>query len=602
MYKQNKFTPAQKEVTRLLGRQNVLTDSVSRALHGYDCSLDKTVPDAVLKITRAEQVGPLLKILYKHNVPFTARASATNHVGGCVALNGGVIINLASLNKILKIDTENAYADVECSVINLDLQRELAKRGFYYAPDPASERICTIGGNAAMNAGGARGLKYGATAEHILSADYCAPSGSVHQISGPLLGLIIGAEGTLGLCTRFRVKITKKEGSVCTMLSAFCTIDDAMRAVCAVIAAGIIPRAIEAMDRLTINMLQAHADYGYPDDCEALLLIETDGRHAKKEISATEEICKKYNSYKTIVAKNDAQKEALWRGRRAGYAAMAVKSSNVFVEDGTVPRKELPGALLEARQITAAHGLTMGLFFHAGDGNLHPNIVFDARNMIETKKVLRAGKEMLASALKHGGTISGEHGVGVEKRAAMALMYSKNEIEIFQKIKRALDPKNLCNPLKVIPLSQSVKEPGELRVPPEPEIDAENGVVTVAAEMKLDALVKTLSAEKFYLRAPKFKGTLAELFESGSSPEFSFSVTGLQAAGLQGQSITYGGKYVKNSAGYNLIRLFGGTRGVFAKTKVLTLKIYREKQAASYEEKPSALSAPLMLIKKEFDL
>ncbi len=584
MYKFNKFAPAQKAAEKLLGKENVLTDEVSLSLHSYDCSLGRTRPDAVLKITSTAQLAPLIKILNKHDVPFTARAAATNHVGGCVTLHGGAVLNLSALNKILKIDTARQYAEVECCVIGADLQAALAPLGFFYAPDPASEKICTIGGNVALNAGGARGLKYGATAEHVLKLEFISPAGETYILEDNLKGLIIGAEGTLGLVSKIWLKITPIKENINTILTSYHTVQDAMQAVSQIIAEGIIPRAIEAMDRLTINMVQAHTDYGYPNDCEALLLIESENA---KEMKRIEEICEANKSFKTVLAKNEAEKQNLWRGRRAGYAAMAVKSSNVFVEDGTVPRKELPKALKEAREICDKHGLTMGLFFHAGDGNLHPNIVFDARKTLETKEVLLAGKEMLKSAVSLGGTISGEHGVGIEKRAAMGLMFSQSEIDFFKKIKNAFDPKNLCNPGKVIPVSSKLKETQEIKIPADFDVDADNGVVSVNAEMQVNALAEKLEKQNLFLRMPSYNGTIGELFEKGLSEEFTHSITQITAEAKDGQTLHYGGKFVKNSAGYNLIRFFAGANAQYGKTKILILKLYREKQHVPLcEEKP----------------
>ncbi|GHT39720.1 FAD-binding protein [Bacteroidia bacterium] len=585
------------KITKILGKEFVLTDEISLALFSFDCSLGRTRPDAVLTITNTNQAAPVIKILSEHGVPFTARAAATNHVGGCVALKGGVVLNLMPLNKIIKIDTVNEIAEVECSVINADLQARLDKLGYVYLPDPASHKICTLGGNAALNAGGAKGLKYGATREHISALQFVTPQGEEFILSerdaGPdLRGLIIGSEGTLGVITKLWVKIAKKAKFIKTMLAAFDSIDDAVKCVAQITAAGIAPRCVEAMDRLTVQAVEAYSKSGYPTDCEALLLIETDGdvKKAEKEMEEIRKICLQNKASKTETARDDDARESLWRGRSAGYAAMARLAPNVFVEDGTVPRAQLPAAIKQTREICEKYGVTAGLFFHAGDGNLHPNIVFDQRSAAQTNNVVKAGKEMLKACAALGGTISGEHGVGIEKRAAMAFMYGQNELELFKKIKKVFDPQNIANPDKILPVSINCGLPEAASAQTQNpdkifEIDTENYTVTFGADITVDALKKELAARGLYAALPDYNGTAGGLFAAGTCPKFNHTVTGITAALPDGKAVRYGGKFVKNSAGYNLVSLFAGAGNGFGKVTKFIARIFKEPVKAQITEK-----------------
>lgn len=625
MFTQNKFKSAEKEVIKLLGKKAVRTDKISIALHSYDCSLNRTNPDAVLKITDAAVLPDLIKILNKHKVPFVPRAAATNHCGCTVALKGGVILNLLPLNKILNIDTGGGFAEVEPSVITAELNEALDPLGYSYAPDPASQKICTIGGNAALNAGGAKGLKYGNTLQHILSASFVTAQGDELELSaqdgGPnLLGLTIGAEGTLGIITKLKVKIEPKQKFIKTILVAFNSIEDAVKAVAQITAEGIVPRCVEAMDKITTQAIEAHSKSGYPTDCEALLLIESDGtlKKAQDEIKKIETICQQNGSFKTIIAKTEEDRAKLWKGRQAGYAAMARLAPNVFVEDGTVPRARLPKALARTREICEKYNVTAGLFFHAGDGNLHPNIVFDERNRYETKFVVAAGKEIMQACVEEGGTISGEHGVGIEKRAAMSFMYSDKEINLFHKIKTAFDPLSLCNPDKILPVASrkdfareelTEKQKNILSVLTENkevfvtglntskiksalpkaqlsglneilDIDKENYTVTVQAGAKVSDICAELAKQNVFAALPKYKGSIGGLYAQGLSGGFLDSITGIKIMLADGAVINYGGKFVKNSAGYNLARLFSGSHGAYAVVLELTFRLYTEEQKA----------------------
>ncbi|WP_424245577.1 glycolate oxidase [Elusimicrobium posterum] len=625
MFTTNKFKAARKEVEDLLGKNAVITDKVTIALNSFDCSLNRTNPDAVLEITDAAPLASLIKILNKHKVPFVPRAAATNHCGCCVALKGGVVLNLMPLNKILKIDTAAGIVEAQPSVITAELQAALDPLGYSYAPDPASQKICTLAGNAALNAGGAKGLKYGNTLMHVMAADFITAQGDELHLDindgGPnLLGLMIGAEGTLGVMTKLYLKIEPKIKFIKTVLVAFDSIEDAVKAVAEITAAGIVPRCVEAMDKITTRAIEMHMKSGYPTDCEALLLIETDGalKKAEDEIKKIEEICQKCGSLKTIVAKTEEERQKLWQGRQAGYAAMAGLAPNVFVEDGTVPRARLPQAIKKTREICEKYNVTAGLFFHAGDGNLHPNIVFDERNRYETKFVVAAGKEIMQACVDEGGTISGEHGIGVEKRGAMSFMYSEREIELFHKIKKVFDPLGICNPDKVIPVSSRKEFKEDVLSAEEKElvdvlqqektvyvtglntlkaendlpkaetkklnkildIDKANYTATVQTGASVKEVNKQLAAQKVFAALPSYKGSLGGLFAQGLSVKFLNSITGVKVMMADGSIINYGGKFVKNSAGYNLTRLFSGSMGKYGIVLEITFRLYTEDQKA----------------------
>ena len=589
---------------KTVGEKNVLTDELSLSLYAYDCSLSRTRPDAVIHLHYSAQIAPVVQTLYTHNIPFVVRASATNHAGSCTALNGGVILNIAPLNHILQINTQAGYALVEPGVITGDLQDRLTPLGFFYAPDPASERVCTLGGNLAQNASGARCMKYGGTIDHILEADVILPNGTSLHLSredgGPdWIGLFAGSEGTLGILTRLKVKILPAVKHIKTFLVTFPSLSDSVQTVSDLVAQGIIPRCVEAMDQITTRAVEEFAHAGYPMQAKALLILELDGTptQIEKEAQQLEEICLKNKAQNFIPATTDAARQKLWFGRRAAYAAMARLAPNVMVGDGTVPRSELPRALEKVRYILNKYQLTASLLFHAGDGNFHPQIVFDERNKPDAVRVARAVKEILQACVDCGGTISGEHGVGVEKRAVMAYQYDRPTLDFFTLLKQAADPKNLANPLKLIPvqyahkarpsqpleqtvqqLADTIRLHRETHIPCIPlgantrlktsaqntictlclnqilEIDKTNYTATVQAGVALNQLAETLKRSNVFCTLPSGKGTVGGAFASGQFPDFYKQVLGLEALLPDGSYVRYGGKLMKNAAGYHLTR------------------------------------------------
>lgn len=619
---------AKKQLIKILGSASVLTDELSLALYAYDCSISRTRPEGILLVNRREQIAPILRVLHKHHIPFVPRASATNHAGSCVALQGGVILNLTQLDHILEINTKEHFAIVEPGVITAELQEQLAPLGYFYAPDPASQRVCTLGGNMAQNASGARCLKYGGTLDHVLEADFVLADGTEVSLSrqeaGPdLIGLLCGSEGTLGVLTKLKVRILPVSKQVRTLLISFPSLQNSVEVVSDLTAHGIIPRCVEAMDKLTAQNIEVFSHAGYPTDAEALLILELDGNptEIEKENKIVEEICHRHHALNIISAQTEEERQMLWRGRQSAFAVMSRLAPNVMVGDGTVPRSNLPRALMRVQQVLQKHNIQAGLLFHAGDGNFHPHLLFDQRNQLQTIQTTRVLREILKICVDEQGTLSGEHGIGVEKRALMAYQYDAATLSAMAHIKHALDPQNLSNPLKILPyeFTEKARESMALRLNVQVlqdallsfvrskksfficgqntqlktkhsavlsaetlqeilEIDTANYTVTAQAGVPLSTLAKALRKAGVYSILPDSKGTLGGAFCSGNFPEFYAHVIGIEALLPDGSCIHYGGKLMKNAAGYCLARLLAGSQGTLGLVTQLTFKVFASAQ------------------------
>ena len=448
-------------LSKIVGQQYVLASETDLAVYGYDGSLHSALPDVIVLPRTTEQVSAIISLASKEGVPIVARGSGTNLSGGSLPLKGGIVIHFSRMNKILEIDIENQRALVEAGVINLDLQNALSPYGYYFAPDPASQKVSTMGGNLAENAGGPHCLKYGVTANHVLGAEIVLPDGEVLWTGGKaydplgydLLGVLVGSEGTLAIVTKMVVRIMRKPEAVQTFLAIFNSLEDAGKTVSAIIGAGIIPATLEMMDRTVIKAVEESIHAGYPLDAEAVLIIELDGikdgmdRLAQRII----EICKSTGAREVKRATSEAEQAKLWSGRKGALGALARLRPNYLLEDGTVPRTRLPEVLKKVVEIGKKHQLEIGIFLHAGDGNLHPTILFDARSEDERERVLLAGTEILQVCVEVGGTISGEHGIGIEKINEMALLFSPQDFESMRGLKEAFDPHHLFNPGKLVP-------------------------------------------------------------------------------------------------------------------------------------------------------
>ncbi len=640
-------------LAHLVGAQNVCTDEVSLSLYGYDCSLSRTRPDGVIHITHPAQVAPVLEVLFRNHVPFVPRASATNHAGSCVSLRGGVILNLTRLNHILEINTREGFAVVEPGVVTGELQRRLSALGYFYAPDPASQEVSTLGGNLAQNASGARCMKYGGTIDHILEATVVLPDGTMQTLSrtqgGPdLIGLWAGSEGTLGVITQLKVKILPLAKHVQTFLVTFPSLTSSVNTVRELVAQGIIPRCVEAMDKVTAQAVEAFAHAGYPAGAESLLILEVDGTPAKikKDAARLEALCRNQGCLHIEHAKTEEQRAQLWRGRRSAYAAMARLAPNVMVGDGTVPRSELPRALAQVQQLLAKYDVQASLLFHAGDGNFHPHILFDQRNKLAVRNVSKLVREILQICIDCQGTISGEHGIGVEKRALMAQQYDAPTLATMVHIKHALDPKGLANPLKIIPYQFEEKSQSCLPIPDDIkpiaeqlqqfcaqqipyvivgensqlhsfhphqlssrtltkiiEIDTQNYTATAQAGVSLPVLQKALKKAGVYAALPLREGTLGGLFCARKDTLFMSHVTGIEALLPDGSFVRYGGKLMKNAAGYPLTRLWAGSQGTLGLVVQLTFKVFAAPVPAHKEKpfRPGTDNALWARLRREFD-
>ncbi len=461
MFKHNRIGAVRAQLEALVGRENVREDEAEILMYSYDAGMARARPEAVINFTSTEQVAPVVKILYGAGIPFLPRLAGTNLSGGTIPLKGGAILNLSRLKKIRQIDTGARLALVEPGVVNLELQKALAPFGFFYAPDPASQKVSTIGGNIGENAGGPLCLKYGVTTDNVEKLEVVTPEGEIktwsYRDQGPdLMSVIVGSEGTLGIVINAWLKILPLPARIKTASAAFPSLDGALEAVTRIISSGILPRALEAMDKVSMDAARRGTENTFPDGTEAVLIIELDGSDEakiEKDLEAVRKICadKACSAFK--VAGDEAERELLWAARKGAYPAMARLAPDVLVEDGVVPRPRLPEALRETRAIISKYKLTAGLLFHAGDGNIHPNMIFDRRDIQEVKRVKKAGYEILKACIRLGGTISGEHGIGVEKRVAMNWMYTREELDFFHGIKRAFDPAGLANPDKILPVA-----------------------------------------------------------------------------------------------------------------------------------------------------
>jgi glycolate oxidase len=435
-------------------------------LLAYDCdgfTIHKHLPKAVVFPKNTQEVSKLVKYCSDNGLPFLARGAGTGLSGGAIPVNGEVIISMVRMKKLISVDLENRRAVVEPGFVNLKLTNSISDRGYYYAPDPSSQYCCTIGGNVAENAGGAHCLKYGVTTNHILGLEVVLPNGEIIEIGRnglldepgyDLLGLLTGSEGTLGIVTKITVRILKNPEGKQTVLAYFDKVEDGSQAVSDIISAGIVPAALEMMDKTAIEAVEAAAfPVGHPKDIEAVLLIEVDGIAAgiEEQINQILEVCKKSNVREVRAAKDEAERGRWWANRKTGFGAMGAISPDYLVQDGVIPRSKLPEVLKKIAQISKESGLRIANIFHAGDGNLHPLVLFDARKPGEIEKALEAGSLCLKACADVGGTITGEHGVGIEKREEMRFVFKEEEILAQTNIREVFNPSNLLNAGKLFP-------------------------------------------------------------------------------------------------------------------------------------------------------
>src|SRR5438874_5320677 len=449
------------ELRRVVGRESVIDSANDLRIFERDGSIEGAMPDAVVLASTTQQVSDVIKIAAKHHIPVVPRGAGTGLSGGAVTIRGGIALQVTRMRRIIEIDAAAQTALVEPGVVNQELSLAAAQHGLFYAPDPASQKACTIGGNAAENSGGPHCLYYGVTTNHVLGMEVVLADGSVHWVSGDspdrigldLCGGLVGSEGTLCAITKIKVKLLRIPTSVATLLAAFPSIEDASQAVSGVIGHGIVPAALEMMDRVTVGAGEAHYHAGYPTDAGAVLLVQVDGipESTRELTAAIARILTENQGYAMREAQTPAERELLWAGRKGAIGALGRIKPNYYLHDGVVPRSRLPQVLSAVGEIGEHYKLPVANVFHAGDGNLHPNILFDMRDRDVLHQVEDAGEEMLRAVVELGGALSGEHGIGLEKSAFMPWVYSPDDLDAMHRVKDTLDPGGLLNPGKIFP-------------------------------------------------------------------------------------------------------------------------------------------------------
>lgn len=436
----------------------------------YECdayTLEKNPPDAVVLPRTTEQVSRIAKLCASLDVPIIPRGAGTSLSGSLLAVSGGVVISLARMNRVLSVDVRNRRALVEAGCVNAWITNAVKSHGLLYAPDPSSQPACTIGGNVAMNSGGPHTLKYGVTTDHVLGFELVLPDGEIVWLGVPpdggedvdgcdLRGAVIGCEGMFGVITRVLVRLIRSPQGYKTLLGVFETVDDASQTVSDIIAAGIVPGALEMMDQLITQAIEAAYKFGFPLDAGAVLIVELDGLAAglERQAECVIAICQQNKAREVRVAKSEQERADLWKCRKRAFGAIGRLSPNFLTQDGVVPRSKLPEIMRFIRACSEKYGLRIPNVFHAGDGNIHPLILYDERDPAQVRKAVQAGNDILEKCIALGGSVTGEHGIGVEKIDLMAKQFTPADLAAMQLLRRVFDPKQRCNPHKMFPGSK----------------------------------------------------------------------------------------------------------------------------------------------------
>jgi len=461
------------KLRRILPSAAVVEDETELLV--YECDglpLFKNRPDLVVFPRTTEQVAQVVRLANEYRIPFLPRGAGTGLSGGALAVEGGIVIELQRMNRILSIDIENRIAVVQPGVVNLHISQAAAPYGLYYAPDPSSQMSCSIGGNVAENSGGPHCLKYGMTTNHILAIEMVTARGEIIRLGNPagepigldLVGVIVGSEGTFGIVTEITVRLLPKPQAVKTLLAAFHSVEECSQTVSDVIAAGIVPSALEFVDAKTIEAVEASVyKAGYPLDAVAALLIEVDGfREGLEETSnAIVEICRRNRAYDVRVAKDDEERAKLWLGRKGAFGAMGRLAPDMITMDAVIPRTRLPEVLVAIDRMSERYGLGVANVFHAGDGNLHPLILFDSRYQDQVEKIFGMSEEIMKLCVDVGGSLSGEHGIGYEKKDFMDLVFTEADLNTMMRVKQVFNPDGLLNPAKIFPSRRGCTEIGK---------------------------------------------------------------------------------------------------------------------------------------------
>ena len=456
------------ELRRLVGADGVISHTDELLVYECDAfTMEKSLPNAVVLPRTTEEVVSIVKLCAREKIPIIPRGAGTSLSGGVLPVAGGVMIALTRMNKVISVDYDNRRALVEAGCVNAWITNAVKNRGLYYAPDPSSQSACTIGGNVATNSGGPHTLKYGVTTNHVLGLELVLPDGEVvwlgtapdggEDVDGyDLRGVVIGSEGMFGVVTRVLVRLIRAPQAYKTMLGVFESVDDASQTVSEIIAAGIVPGAIEMMDQLITQAVEAAYQFGFPLDAGAVLIVELDGLAAGLDAQAERviEICKRNHARDVRLAKTDEERALLWKCRKRAFGAIGRLSPNYLTEDGVVPRSKLPEVMRFVAATSAKYQLRIANVFHAGDGNIHPLVLYDERDPAQVERALAAGHEILEKCIEMGGSVSGEHGIGVQKMDFMAKQFTVDDLEAMKALRQVFDPENRCNPHKMFPGSK----------------------------------------------------------------------------------------------------------------------------------------------------
>jgi glycolate oxidase len=461
------------ELIRLLGRKNILDNSQDLSLYEYDGGVDKARPGIVAFPQTTDEVASLVRLAKKYDVTMVGRGAGTGLSGGAIPRSGGLMIAFARMNRIVEIDLENERTVLEPGVVNLDVTLAVQADKYFYAPDPSSQRACTIGGNVAENAGGPHTLAYGVTTNHVLGLQTVLPDGSVVETGGKepdlpgydLTGLLTGSEGTMVLVTKVIVRVMRQPELVKTILAIYNSADDAASTVAEITRRAITPVAVEMLDGVMLRMVEEATHAGYPMNASAVLLIELEGltEVIEEQVEQIRDACMTCHATEFRVARSAEERDLLWKGRKNAFGAVGRVSPCYYVQDGVVPRTQIAATLRHIGNVGEKYGLTISNIFHAGDGNMHPIILFDARKPGDLEKAQHAGDEILEYCVSVGGSITGEHGVGMEKKELMAVQFPSDTLDMIARLKSLFDPDCRLNPGKVLPTGRGCME---IRQPP----------------------------------------------------------------------------------------------------------------------------------------
>lgn len=466
------LSPLIERLRTIVGLDGVLTSPSDLLV--YECdgfTLEKNKPDVVVFPASTEDVVQIVKVCSELDMPFLPRGAGTSLSGGCLPVGGGVVIALTRMKRILEVNCRDRFAVVEPGVVNKWLTDHVKPYSYHFAPDPSSQGACTIGGNAATNSGGPHTLKYGVTVNHVLGLELVLPDGQVVQTGGAaedqpgydLTGVIVGSEGTFGITTKLWVRLTRNPEAYRTLLGVFETVDDATNTISDIIGAGIIPAALEMLDQLIIQALEAAYHFGFPLDAGAILIMEVDGLEAGLDADAERivTLAKKNRARELRQARSESERFLLWKSRKNAFGAIGRLAPSYCCQDGVVPRTQLPHILREIQRIGTKHQIRICNVFHAGDGNIHPILLFDERDSDQVKRVLAASFEILEGCLKCGGSVTGEHGIGVEKINFMPKLFTPNDLMMMARLRSAFNPDGRCSPGKMFPTAGACIEPSK---------------------------------------------------------------------------------------------------------------------------------------------